>query len=614
MNKVQRELATNHQRAHSMPAGSFYNSGQLHQQKEDDFPVISSNKRRHPSNMTDSLFFGMTQIHLPIYQQNQSSLCQVELRCKVDRGFFLCDQHWTCYRRNYFQLTTAFTTHCDENQVFYIQNGQNPSGESTSGSDRSNNSLIPIEAFYIQLSAATSDVNQRVELIQLTAKRDKGPQQIPSMLPIQPGDGLLLQYPHDNSQRTVTYERLQFKSATANNGKKRATQQYFYLTTQLIAQDANHCQHVIASSQSSPLVVRGRSPGHYADTDQRLQHHTSQLTKPATKTKRKRNNSGGEKYNKGSHGSHQTTAEKEIHAPVPPSPSSLSPIPMSIAPNADSTSVSMPNSNSAPSFIQHETPHSHQYPCNSSVSTNSTSPALSSTPPPLPLQTAPTKEFLPSVSSSSISPLSTHPSSAIMTPTIPSDASTSSMFYMNGPPPAFNPHGRSFSANDSVWRLQQRQHYHYPPTQQQQHQHQQQQQQQQHQQVNDAWSGMHMMTPSWMERQRTESAATFGSYMTADESVISPRSSYARAEFSSPPSTTNTTRRLDTQSMTQTSLSSVGLPQPSISNKSSRIDDKHTDINNNDPAETTYILYPNTPWDTRQQDHLTDYNQGENKQ
>ncbi|KAI8331200.1 hypothetical protein BC941DRAFT_328515, partial [Chlamydoabsidia padenii] len=195
----------------------------------------------------------------------------IELGCKVDRGFFISNQHWTCYRRNYFQLTGAFTTHCNENQVFYIQAQQrNSTGDGDNNDEESNDTMlmIPLQAFYIQLVANTSDNNQPVELIQLTAKRDKGPQQMPSMLPIQPcGSGLLLHYSHDNSQqqRTVTFERLQFKSATANNGKKRATQQYFYLTAQLVAEDVNRYQHVIATTQSSPLVVRGRSPGHYAE-------------------------------------------------------------------------------------------------------------------------------------------------------------------------------------------------------------------------------------------------------------------------------------------------------------------------------------------------------------
>ncbi|KAH6666010.1 hypothetical protein B0J14DRAFT_678618 [Halenospora varia] len=63
------------------------------------------------------------------------------------------------------------------------------------------------------------------------------------------------------------FERIQFKTATANNGKRRATQQYYRLFVELFAdlgpQSADPWVKV-ALRMSPPLVVRSRNPGHYA--------------------------------------------------------------------------------------------------------------------------------------------------------------------------------------------------------------------------------------------------------------------------------------------------------------------------------------------------------------
>src|SRR5216117_1336256 len=66
--------------------------------------------------------------------------------------------------------------------------------------------------------------------------------------------------------RVVTYERIQFKQATANNGKRRAAQQYFSLIVEayaVILGEQGTEDVRVAVSKSSPVVVRGRSPGHY---------------------------------------------------------------------------------------------------------------------------------------------------------------------------------------------------------------------------------------------------------------------------------------------------------------------------------------------------------------
>ena len=72
-----------------------------------------------------------------------------------------------------------------------------------------------------------------------------------------------------HSQIMTTYDRIQFKNATANNSKRRVTQQYFRIIVELWAdvsssQSAVNSWVKIAIRISAPLIVRGRSPGHYS--------------------------------------------------------------------------------------------------------------------------------------------------------------------------------------------------------------------------------------------------------------------------------------------------------------------------------------------------------------
>ncbi|KAJ2432622.1 hypothetical protein GGF42_009548, partial [Coemansia sp. RSA 2424] len=72
-------------------------------------------------------------------------------------------------------------------------------------------------------------------------------------------------------------------TATANNGKRRAAQQYYVLTVDLLADCDGGERCVVASAASAPIVVRGRSPGHYADASTCSSHSlvSATNTKPA---------------------------------------------------------------------------------------------------------------------------------------------------------------------------------------------------------------------------------------------------------------------------------------------------------------------------------------------
>lgn len=182
----------------------------------------------------------------------------------MDRGFFRAEQDWTCYRRNYFQVSSTFDVH---GMNHLIQGPEVPCLLRKSDTQE----LLPVDYFSIGVHASVANHDKKIELVQHTPKRDKGPQIIPEPRPVRAGGNLHLASVGSN-HNIVTFERLQFKTATANNGKRRAAQQYYEIVVNLYANTSRGDSIRVATCTSANLVVRGRSPGHYADSHTRFKH------------------------------------------------------------------------------------------------------------------------------------------------------------------------------------------------------------------------------------------------------------------------------------------------------------------------------------------------------
>ncbi|KAI8991581.1 hypothetical protein BDF20DRAFT_845371 [Mycotypha africana] len=205
--------------------------------------------------------FSPTKQTLDLWNIDQSNGYQVQLQAKMDRGFFRADQDWTCYRRNYFQVSSVFELH---GMNYMFQGPEVPCLVKTE-----NQELYQVDYFSIGVTARVSGSDKKIELVQHTPKRDKGPQMIPEPRVVSVGGNLHLASVGSN-HNIVTFERLQFKTATANNGKRRAAQQYYEIVISLYANSSTTGkQFKVATTVSAPLVVRGRSPGHYADSHTR---------------------------------------------------------------------------------------------------------------------------------------------------------------------------------------------------------------------------------------------------------------------------------------------------------------------------------------------------------
>ena len=212
---------------------------------------------------------------------------QVDIQAKIDKGFFKTDSDWTCYRRNYFSVACSYTfsPYNTKMEPFHLRG------------TRGDGNPVPVQSFAIGITARVDgEEGKQIELVQHTPKRDKGPTGAPEktkLLPhtgaysiysehiggLSPRSGLSSDYDtsyaptspgSQQSQTVATFERIQFKNATANNGKRRAAQQYFHIVVELFAETAGTQSTEpqwtkLASRISAPMVVRGRSPGHYAD-------------------------------------------------------------------------------------------------------------------------------------------------------------------------------------------------------------------------------------------------------------------------------------------------------------------------------------------------------------
>lgn len=284
--------------------------------------MAASNPHSYSAATNESLNFPWPTLEVLLELNCEGVPVTPEVHAKVEKGFFLStvDGKWTCYRRNYFSVNCNFELHPN------INNGRL--------TIKRNNVVEHVKAMGMRLTAAVDGSGGKsIELVQHTPKRDNGPKSkidvtkvspAPSgrqdstisphgvyQIPMQtyhatghaPGPNLPFQNKPDEGSPTQadvtpsnhvyalggvtgathvpvpgsatahTFERVQFKQATANNGKRRASQQYFHLVVELFVDIRKTEQEVpswvkIAQRVSEKIVVRGRSPSHYQNEGQ----------------------------------------------------------------------------------------------------------------------------------------------------------------------------------------------------------------------------------------------------------------------------------------------------------------------------------------------------------
>lgn len=191
---------------------------------------------------------------------------QLELSAQLHGMFFLSEMpsnagdgsilqpELTCYRRNLFQISGSLITPRGQLSII-TETGEN----------------MPVSNTEVTISAIESVDGHPVRLIVIPWKTpppnspevNQAPDQEPPSLPLIPfqedgsdSDGEYAVYP-------IGWRRLQFRIATANNGRRKELQQHFVLHLKVMGTLSNGSKIVLTEATTAPIVVRGRSPRNF---------------------------------------------------------------------------------------------------------------------------------------------------------------------------------------------------------------------------------------------------------------------------------------------------------------------------------------------------------------
>ncbi|KAI9688729.1 MAG: hypothetical protein M1822_001086 [Bathelium mastoideum] len=189
----------------------------------------------------------------------------ITLSAQLHGMFFLAESPWaaggdsaapptelTCYRRNLFQITGTITMPRMLRSILTEQNEQ-----------------IPIIGLELTISATESVEGNSVKIISVPWKtpatnqpvvEDKAEKE-PSPIPLDLMNGQELD--SEYSSFPIAWKRLQFRIATANNGRRKELQQHFVVRLKVIATLATGMKVPMSESQSGAIIVRGRSPRNF---------------------------------------------------------------------------------------------------------------------------------------------------------------------------------------------------------------------------------------------------------------------------------------------------------------------------------------------------------------
>lgn len=191
---------------------------------------------------------------------------QLELSAQLHGMFFLSEMpaagpegnplqpELTCYRRNLFQVSGSFVT---------------PRGPISIVNDA--NETVSVQSMEVTISAIESVDGNAVRLIVIPWKTpppnspevNNGPDQEPPALPLIPFQDNNPDAEGDYAVYPVGWRRLQFRIATANNGRRKELQQHFVLHLKVVGTLADNSKVVLTESTTAPIVVRGRSPRNF---------------------------------------------------------------------------------------------------------------------------------------------------------------------------------------------------------------------------------------------------------------------------------------------------------------------------------------------------------------
>jgi hypothetical protein len=189
----------------------------------------------------------------------------ISLAAQLHGMFFLAESPWaaagdssapvaelTCYRRNLFQVSGNVTLPRGLRYILTEQGDQ-----------------IPIIAQELTISAIESVEGNSVKIISVPWKtqatsvpvvEDKTEKEPPT-IPLDLSSGR--EVDSDFVTFPISWKRLQFRIATANNGRRKELQQHFVVHLKVMATLASGARLPICEVHSGAVIVRGRSPRNF---------------------------------------------------------------------------------------------------------------------------------------------------------------------------------------------------------------------------------------------------------------------------------------------------------------------------------------------------------------
>lgn len=190
----------------------------------------------------------------------------ISLTAQLHGMFFLAESPWpnaadasnaptelTCYRRNLFQITGTITLPRTMQFILTEQGEQVPIiGQELTISATESVEGNPVKIISVPWKTPASSTTPVVE-----DKTEKEPPSIPLDLSNgQDIDSDFVNFP-------IAWKRLQFRIATANNGRRKELQQHFVVRLKLMVTLSTGLRVPVAEVHSGPIIVRGRSPRNF---------------------------------------------------------------------------------------------------------------------------------------------------------------------------------------------------------------------------------------------------------------------------------------------------------------------------------------------------------------
>jgi hypothetical protein len=169
----------------------------------------------------------------------------------------------TCYRRNLFQITGSVTLPRGMRYIMTDQGDRIPilaqelTVSATESVEGNSVKIISVPWKTPSAAAANSGTAPEENNPSTGAKIEKEPPAIP--LDIMAGQDL----DSDYATFPIAWKRLQFRVATANNGRRKELQQHFVVRLKVVATLSTGAKIPISEVQSGPVIVRGRSPRNF---------------------------------------------------------------------------------------------------------------------------------------------------------------------------------------------------------------------------------------------------------------------------------------------------------------------------------------------------------------